>query len=329
MKNENFFILPINKPKSISSFKALNLVKKTYNFNKRFHLGHTGTLDPFATGILILLGGKATKLAKFFNLFEKTYFAKVIFGKKSETGDSYGKIVKESIIPDKDQILLSLNKFKGEILQKPHKFSAVKINGKRAYQYSRDNIDIELKPRKITIFDLNMLLYNKNTGVGIFKIVCSSGTYIRSLFEDIAETLNTYAYTGELVRFSIGPFKIQNTLKFNIKNNLNDNSYFNKNIILNKENLEDYLIYPTYEIFKQYFPFFKIPEKLKTIFINGKKIQIDNLLDSINLNKTTNQNHINSKYIGFYNKDKLITTILEFEDDKVNYSFNYPEIIKL
>lgn len=313
MKTLNYFILPVNKPQKISSFKTISMLKREYNLNK-ITMGHTGTLDPFATGVLIILGGKATKLSKFFNFYKKTYFARVIFGKKSTTGDKYGKIINNSFAPpDKNSILNILNKFKGNILQKPHKYSAVKINGKRAYQYSRDNIDIELKPRKIFIYDIYLVHYNYKNATGIFKISCSSGTYIRTLFEDIAEKLGTFAYTDELVRFSIGPFTMSRTLKIKL-NSL-------------KCNLKKYLIYPTYNLLSPYIKFFELKDNLKQIFLKGKKINKKYLFKEINLNININTNINNPFYIGFYNKKDLITTILKITNNEVKYSFNYPEII--
>ncbi len=235
-------ILIVDKPLGKTSFDMVRDARKKYNIKK---VGHIGTLDPMATGVLAILIGEATKLSDYLVEHDKEYIATLCLGEKRDTGDSEGKIIEEKAVPDdisKENITEVLDRFKGESMQIPPMYSAIKINGEKLYDLARKGIEVERKPRKINIYDIELIKFdNKEI---IFRVVCSKGTYIRSLCEDIAEKLDTLGYMKDLKRTRIGNFKIEdsgrfidleNTLEYiegssceireNIKINLNDRDY--------------------------------------------------------------------------------------------------------
>ena len=202
-------ILILNKPKGVSSNKVLYYVKNCFKGEK---IGHLGTLDPMATGVLPICVGKATKLFDYFLSKTKTYKAVFTFGTETDTLDSEGKVVTtSSVIPTKQQILEVLPKLTGSYQQLPPKFSAKSINGVRAYELSRKGIDFELKPKLVTINNFE-LLKQINGNSFEFLIDCSSGTYIRSIARDLAKMLNTVAYMSDLNRIRVGVFDIKNAV---------------------------------------------------------------------------------------------------------------------
>lgn len=201
--------LNIIKPTGESSSNVVCKVKKILGTKK---VGHLGTLDPAASGVLPLAVGKATKFFDFFLNKDKEYVAIAEFGKTTDSLDSYGNTIEENYAEiSEDMINLVLDEFIGEIDQTPPKFSAIKIDGKRAYELARENADFELKSRKITIFSIDLI---KNCGKNrfLFKVHCSAGTYIRTLFSDIAKRLNTISYTPVIIRTKSGAFKINNAI---------------------------------------------------------------------------------------------------------------------
>ncbi len=249
--NEDKIIL-IDKPTGISSFGIVAKVrgKLKAEFGHKIKVGHTGTLDPFATGLLILLSGKMTKKSNEFLKLDKVYDATLRLGYTSTTGDPEGKITEyvgsqasgntlsRSIFgdgpnterpspvttgarersekdvfltPDNNDIKLVLSKFTGEIKQTPPKFSAIKINGQRAYKLARENKDFEIPSRLVTIYNIEILSYTYPELK--IRVHCSSGTYIRTLAEDIGETLGTGAYLTALRRLKIGNYDITNAEK--------------------------------------------------------------------------------------------------------------------
>ena len=200
----------IDKPAGMSSFGVVARVRRqlSQQVGHKVKVGHTGTLDPFATGLLILLVGKATKRSGEFLKLDKWYEATIRLGYVSTTGDVEGEI---SEVSDKgvsaDEIEIVLKKFTGEILQKVPRYSAVKINGRRAYDLARKGIEVEMPRRKVTIYALELVSYKWPE----LKIKCnvSSGTYIRALGEDIGEELGVGGYLTELRRTRIGDYKIE------------------------------------------------------------------------------------------------------------------------
>ena len=202
-------ILVVNKPEGCTSRDVVNKVSKILNIKK---IGHTGTLDPLATGVLVLCIGKATKLVEILTATEKEYIAEVTLGLKTDTLDITGKILKTSdVIIDKEKIVNVLNSMIGSYEQEVPIYSAVKINGKKLYEYARENKDIELPKRTVEIKKLSLIgdiSYRDNKT--IFKIDClvSKGTYIRSLISDIASNLKTVGVMSKLDRIKQGNFKI-------------------------------------------------------------------------------------------------------------------------
>ena len=182
-------IILINKPKEWTSHDIVNKVKKILNEK----VGHTGTLDPMATGVLPLLVGKGTLCSKYLINHNKTYKVKLELGKKTDTADTEGKIVEEKEVTnkmlEKTVIKEVLNKFLGKQEQIPPIYSAIKVNGKKLYEYARKGQTVEIKPRQIEIYSIELLSINKKLKQIEFKVSCSKGTYIRSLCEDIGNKL--------------------------------------------------------------------------------------------------------------------------------------------
>jgi tRNA pseudouridine55 synthase len=182
-------IILINKPKEWTSHDIVNKVKKILNEK----VGHTGTLDPMATGVLPLLVGKGTLCSKYLINHNKTYKVKLELGKKTDTADTEGKIVEEKEVTnkmlEKTVIKEVLNKFLGKQEQIPPIYSAIKVNGKKLYEYARKGQTVEIKPRQIEIYSIELLSIDKKLKQIEFKVSCSKGTYIRSLCEDIGNKL--------------------------------------------------------------------------------------------------------------------------------------------
>ena len=199
----------IDKPAGISSFGVVAKVRG-YLRNECGHkvkVGHTGTLDPFATGLLILLSGKMTKKSNEFLKLDKEYLADLKLGFKSSTGDPEGEIEKvDDRVPDAKEIEDILKTFIGEIEQIPPKYSAIKINGQRAYKLARKGVDFEVPMRKIRIYNIEVLKYEYPR----LAIRCrvSSGTYIRTLAEDIGLKLGVGAYLTALRRTKTGEYSV-------------------------------------------------------------------------------------------------------------------------
>ncbi len=200
----------IDKPAGISSFGVVAKVRG-YLRNECGHkvkVGHTGTLDPFATGLLILLSGKMTKKSNEFLKFDKEYVAELKLGFKSSTGDPEGEIEKvNDRIPEVGEIDSILHTFIGETEQTPPKYSAIKINGQRAYKLARKGVDFEVPVRKVKIYNIDVLEYEYPRLVIRCKV--SSGTYVRTLAEDIGIKLGVGAYLTALRRTRIGEYSVE------------------------------------------------------------------------------------------------------------------------
>ena len=190
----------IDKPKNITSFDVIQKLRRILNIKK---IGHSGTLDPFATGILAVALGEATKSIHYFNP-TKVYAFNIVFGESKDTDDITGKTVNRSnIIPTLEEIDQCLKKFIGKLSQVPPKYSAVKVNGKRAYKLARNNQKFELKAKDVFIKSFECL-GSKNKNEYSFIMECSTGTYVRSVARDLGKMLGTYAYVSELRRVKIG-----------------------------------------------------------------------------------------------------------------------------
>lgn len=201
-------IILIDKPVGISSF---GVVKKIRNFCGEKKVGHAGTLDPLASGLLIILIGSQTKNANQFLKMDKTYLVEAKLGQTSDTGDSEGEIKRVSNIqPNEQEIDKVLKSFVGEISQRPHTYSAIKVNGKRAYHLARQGKKLDLAPRDIKIYSLDKIKFSYP--MLEFEAKVSSGTYIRSLVDDIGKRLKTGAYTTSLRRTKIGDYNISDSV---------------------------------------------------------------------------------------------------------------------
>ncbi len=232
----NSGIIAIEKPKDWTSFDVVNKIK---HMVKPFKVGHLGTLDPMATGVLLVTIGKATRLFDLMQEKKKTYLATFEFGKTTDTLDSTGEVIAtDNNIPSKQDIERVLPKFIGSIDQVPPKYSAKSINGKRAYDLARQNIDFELKPKRVEIYKITIKDYVD--GRLTVEIECGSGTYIRSIGRDLAGELNALAVMTSLIRTSIDKIKLDNCIKIE---DLNKESISNNIISLN-----EILNYPILEI---------------------------------------------------------------------------------
>lgn len=202
-------ILNINKEKGISSARVVSLVRRALDMKK---VGHTGTLDLEASGVLPIVVGKATRVSDYMMTKDKVYKTEMILGAKTDTLDAAGEITEKSDKKvSKEEFLEAMNTFKGEIEQIPPMYSALKVNGKKLYDLAREGIEIERKRRKVTIYDIKLLDFDFPKAT--IRVTCSKGTYIRTLVDDIGERLGTYAYVDELVRTRVGDFDIKDAIK--------------------------------------------------------------------------------------------------------------------
>lgn len=202
-------IVLIDKPTGMTSFGVVARLRRKISeqVGHKVKVGHTGTLDPFATGLMILLVGKATKRSDEFLKLDKWYEATICLGKVSSTGDPEGELTDVSAdIPTKEQICQTITQFIGEIKQTPPAFSAIKIDGQRAYKLARQGKTVDMPSRSVQIYALELVDYN----YPILKIKThvSSGTYIRTLAEDIGKSLGTGAYCQELRRTKIAEYDV-------------------------------------------------------------------------------------------------------------------------
>lgn len=210
-------VLLVNKEEGLSSFDVVRKIKKALNTKK---VGHCGTLDPLATGLLVVTVGKALKISRFLESDEKEYIATIKLGERTATLDREGEIIeKKDVSPfTKEDIENVFKSLIGVIKQKPPIYSAVSVNGKRLYEYARENLEVEIKEREIEIKKLELLEYTSDTLT--YKVVCSKGTYVRVLCETIANKLNNIGYMTYLKRTRIGKLFVDNSYSLNqIENN--------------------------------------------------------------------------------------------------------------
>lgn len=253
-------ILIINKEKGCTSHDIVYKVKKIFNEK----VGHTGTLDPLAEGVLPILIGKGTLCSKYLINHDKKYVVNLALGQKTETADLEGKIIEEKNIPDKSltqsKIEKVLKSFIGKQQQMPPIYSAIKVNGKKLYEYARKGQNVEIKPREIEIYDIKLMNIDAQKKQIQFEVFCGKGTYIRSLCEDIAEKLGTVGYMESLKRIQVGDFKIEESLKIQeLEENKEDTKYLESKII------------SVEEIFKNKEEI-KLDDKKMQLFLNGVKI---------------------------------------------------------
>lgn len=246
-------IIIINKEKNYTSNDVVSIVKKI----TKSKVGHTGTLDPNATGVLPLLIGNATKVSKYLINHDKEYEVVLQLGIRTETADVEGKVIEQKEVTaemlNRDNIEEKLQQFIGKQEQIPPIYSAIKVNGKKLYEYARKGQEVELKPRQIEIYSIQLVGINEKEKQISFKVKCSKGTYIRSLCEDISKKLGTVGYMKELNRLQAGEFYIKDAVTIsemkekieagNLENIITIEEIFKNNpqIQLEQEQIEPYI----------------------------------------------------------------------------------------
>lgn len=240
-------ILVVNKDIGYTSRDIVNIVSKHLGTKK---VGHTGTLDPMASGVLVLCINQGLKLCELLTNHDKEYIAGVTLGIETDTLDMDGKILKkEDVYIDDSKIIDVVKSFKKTYFQEVPKYSAVKVNGKKLYEYARAGIDILLPKKEVTIYDINIIdnITRNNDHTISFKIKCtvSSGTYIRSLIRDIGNELKTIAVMNSLVRTRLGNFNLQDAYSIDDikKNNYNLISIMDANPLIQRINVNDELAF--------------------------------------------------------------------------------------
>ena len=226
-------IIIINKPQGFTSQDVVSKTKKILNVKKA---GHTGTLDPLATGVLPVLLGNYTKLSKYLIEHDKTYIAKIKLGERRVTGDQEGEVVETKSVNkellEKTNVENVLNSFLGKQMQTPPIYSAIKVDGKKLYEYARKGIEVKIEPREIEVYNLDLLYIDLEENEIEISVSCSKGTYIRVLCEDISKRLNTVGYMKSLNRIIVDKFKIEDAIDFEtLEKNKDNKEFLEKNII--------------------------------------------------------------------------------------------------
>lgn len=268
-------IILVDKPKDFTSRDVVNIVSKKLKTKK---IGHTGTLDPLATGLLILTIGKGTKISELITSDIKEYIATFKFGIKTDTLDITGNIIdnKNKKISKQD-LLNTLNKFNGTYLQEVPIYSAVKVDGKKLYEYARNNEEVNLPKKEVTIYELELLEFEEEIKI---RCLVSKGTYIRSLIRDIGQDLGTYATMTSLIRTKQGNFNLMDSYTIDDINN------------------DKYKLIPLEDYFKDY-PKIDVDDTLYKKVKNGNKIEnIYNIKDLVSI-------YYNEKLIAIYKKNNL------------------------
>lgn len=272
-------IIIINKQKNYTSHDIVKIAKKTLNEK----VGHTGTLDPNATGVLPLLIGKGTQLSKYLINHDKTYEAVLKLGEKKDTADSEGITIEKKDVGKltKQKLEAIFESLIGEQMQIPPMYSAIKVNGKKLYEYARSGQEVKIEPRTIVIYNLKLIHIDEENQEITYEVHCSKGTYIRTLCEEIAQRLGTVGYMKELKRTQVGEFKIENAIKIDeLEKNINKyfitvEKYFDKceRIDLNSRKTQLFLngVQLTYEM----------KDGIYTIYNNNKFIGIGTIKNQL------------------------------------------------
>lgn len=215
-----FGVINIYKPKGMTSHDVVGVLRKKLNIKQ---VGHTGTLDPFAEGVLPVCVGKATRLIEYFE-DDKEYLATVQFGSQTTTYDLEGNITQTSSIKiTQTNLEKALEIFQGEILQTPPIYSAIKVNGKKLYEYAREGKEVKIEPRKVTIYKIELKSFDEIKQQAEISIKCSKGTYIRSIANDIGVNLGCFGHLVKLIRTQAGKFLVENSVQLDdldIKNKI-------------------------------------------------------------------------------------------------------------
>ena len=276
-------LLLINKDKNMTSRDVINKLNHIFSMKK---IGHAGTLDPLATGVMVCLFGKYTKLVDLITSYNKEYIAEIKLGIKTDTLDITGNVIEtQNVKVTNEDILKVFDNFPKEYMQEVPIYSAVKINGKKLYEYARNKETIELPKRKVNIYNLELISFNKD--IITFKVKVSKGTYIRSLINDLCEKLNTIGTMNNLIRTKQGNFDIKDSYK--LEDILNGKYKF--------QNIKEFLDYPVIEI----------PNELIKKVENGNKVEnIFNIEDKVIFTK-------NNKDLAIYeNKNNNLYPLIIF-----------------
>ncbi len=234
--------LNINKPLEMSSAKVVAILKRILGLSKKDKIGHGGTLDPMASGVLPIAIGEATKTVSYVMDGQKGYDFSILFGQESDTGDCEGEIVNvdedlQSKAIDIGKINKILPDFIGDIEQTPHKYSAIKVDGKRSYELARSGEDFELKSRKVHIYEL--VCTGGADNIYNFSVKCSKGTYVRSLAIDIAKKMGTFGYVSKLHRTKCANFLIDDAISLDFFEKIGNTSDIERFLIPIKDTLDD------------------------------------------------------------------------------------------
>lgn len=265
-------LLLINKEMDMTSHDLVNIVRRSTRMKR---VGHTGTLDPNATGLMLVAINKATKLVNYLQYDDKEYIFEMKLGLMSDTLDIWGEITEEvePIKVSEQEVIEVLNSFLGKSMQTPPMYSALKVNGKKLYELARENITIEREEREIEISEIELLDIGETIKV---RVSCSAGTYVRSLIVDIAEKLNTIGIMTSLVRTRIGEFHLEDA------SSVDDIKNLKFNFIDPEEALNHY---------------FKLEYPDKADIFNGRRIELDTEEDLVLIT-------INNKSTAFYEREE-------------------------
>jgi tRNA pseudouridine55 synthase len=277
-------ILNIYKPSGMTSFDVVRAVMKICGTKK---VGHTGTLDPLASGVLPVCIGRATKIVDYIMSDIKVYEAELMLGVKTDTYDREGIITEEKEVKLSEEDVLSVfNSFVGETEQEPPMYSALKVNGKRLYELARKGIVIERDKRKITIFEMKVL--DLSIPLVKFRVTCSKGTYIRSLCYDIGEKLGVGGAMWNLERIQTGNFKLEDSVSLEV---------------INKDNVKQF-IFPIEEGLNRYDKV-SFSSKYEKLLLNGVKVNNEYLIKNIEFNKLYRVYLDEKHFIGLGIRDDL------------------------
>lgn len=297
-------IIIINKTKGCTSHDIVYKIKKMLNEK----VGHTGTLDPMAEGVLPILIGKGTLLSKYLINHDKKYIVELQLGKKTDTADSEGKIIEEQQVNERfltnENITNILHTFIGKQKQVPPIYSAIKVNGKKLYEYARKGQKVELKPRQIEIYNIDLIDYSPEEKRIKFEVFCGKGTYIRSLCEDIATKFETVGYMKSLKRTQVGDFKLEDSVTIEELNNIIQNSKSNMmdDTKIKKNDNEKMKNVTITEILKN-----KIIS-VESIFKNSPSIELDNRKLELFLNGVILTQNFDDGVYKIYNRTSCNTS---------------------
>lgn len=293
-------ILVVNKSKDMTSHDVVSILRRKLKIKR---IGHTGTLDPIATGVLPICIGNATRISEYIMEQGKSYIASLKFGYSTTTYDSTGDVVDKSdkVSFTDSEILEVIDKYIGNIKQTPPIYSAIKVDGKKLYEYAREGKSVEIKSRNVDIYDIK-LLENSGENIKIY-VKCSKGTYIRSLIHDIGISLGTFAHMTVLIRTSVGKFDIEDSYDIDSIDNMSIDEISQALI-----SIEDSL----YNLDK-----INIKEDIKQRLINGQRINVKTLNNNFDdLSEDTDISvYVQNEFIGI---GEINNNILKMEKVLVN-----------